>query len=306
MRLPNILFHFVSVANFFNMSSSFATFSFHRSYGNRICRTATKRIVTPTAKLLLPCVLARGTIFSYQMPAVESFTTTTTCLLAAKVSTHDITDVTPPSSASLSNSSSTAKAYQLDGFGVAGGTKVEATTGTGHSISTDIPKSMGGGDTAPQPVETLLGAWMGCTQATASFVGRQLLMERPRNNEPSSDKTTASGRPRRRRPPRTEILLEFDNIEAYRDSNGALELPIRKTPSTPSRLQRITGTIKVSLVQHAIEEDDLSTATPAIFLNPEELEVLKEQTENRCPIANMMVASGCAMEVEWIQEKNDL
>lgn len=261
------------------------------------------RILGISKASLLPCVLARGTIFPPKIPAAEAFTTTTTCLLAAKPSKHDTTDDTPSSSSSLSNTSSAAKAYQLDGFGVAGGTRVEATTGTGHSISTDIPKSMGGGDTAPQPVETLLGAWMGCTQATASFVGRQLLVERPRNNEPPPVREPTSGRPRRRLPRRTEILLEFDNIEAFRDEKGALELPIRQAPSAPSRLQRITGTIKVSLV-HDIDGDDSSTATPAIFLDPEELEVLKEQTEARCPIANMIVESGCAMEVEWIQEKN--
>ena len=33
---------------------------------------------------------------------------------------------------------------------------------------------MGGANLAPQPVETLLAALIGCTQATALFVGRQL------------------------------------------------------------------------------------------------------------------------------------
>eukprot|EP00526_Cylindrotheca_closterium_P021624 CAMPEP_0113655266 /NCGR_PEP_ID=MMETSP0017_2-20120614/29604_1 /TAXON_ID=2856 /ORGANISM="Cylindrotheca closterium" /LENGTH=104 /DNA_ID=CAMNT_0000568481 /DNA_START=71 /DNA_END=381 /DNA_ORIENTATION=+ /assembly_acc=CAM_ASM_000147 len=65
-----------------------------------------------------------------------------------------------------------AKSYKLEGTGE--GTKVEITTNTGHSLATDIPKPMGGKDTAPQPVETLLASWMGCTQATALFVGRHL------------------------------------------------------------------------------------------------------------------------------------
>lgn len=187
------------------------------------------------------------------------------------------------------------KSYTLNGKGLPGGTKVEATTNTGHSLATDIPKSMGGGNTAPQPVETLLGAWMGCTQATASFVGRQLLLEKAKL-QPLTELTT--GR-RNRRPPRMEVLLEFDNIQAYRDEQGALELPIRQTPSVPSRLQRITGTIKVSLVPATGSTDE---QTSEIVFDSEELEILKEQTESRCPIANMIVESGCAMDVEWIQE----
>ena len=183
------------------------------------------------------------------------------------------------------------KSYTLNGKGLPGGTKVEAITNTGHSLSTDIPKTMGGGDTAPQPVETLLGAWMGCTQATASFVGRQLLMEKVKL-QPVAESTTSR---RNRRPPRTEVLLEFVNIQAYRDEQGALELPIRQTPSVPSRLQRITGIIKVSLVS-------ATGSTDEIVFDSEELEILKEQTEARCPIANMIVESGCAMDVEWIQE----
>ena len=148
---------------------------------------------------------------------------------------------------------------------------------------------MGGGDTAPQPVETLLGAWMGCTQATASFVGRQLLLERSQNQASKKD-----------RPRRTEVLLEFDNIQATRDEKGALELPIRQTPSLPSRLQRITGTIKVSLVPATT-----GGSPTTIVFDQEELEVLKEQTEARCPIANMLVESGCVMEVEWTQEPDN-
>ena len=190
--------------------------------------------------------------------------------------------------------SNLSKSYTLNGKGLPGGTKVEATTNTGHSLATDIPKTMGGGDSAPQPVETLLGAWMGCTQATASFVGRQLLLKKAKR-QPVKDTTTSR---QHRRPPRTEVLLEFINIQAYRDEQGALELPIRQTPSIPSRLQLITGTIKVSLVPASSTDEP----TPEILFDPEELEILKEQTEARCPIANMILESGCAMDVEWVQE----
>ena len=116
---------------------------------------------------------------------------------------------------------------------------------------------------APQPVETLLAAWMGCTQATALFVGRHL--------------------------PERVVLdkIEFENIQAYRDERGALQLPITETPNIPSRLNRITGTIKV-------------TSRNDKILSEDQMKLLKEQTEIRCPVANMMIASGCSIDVEWI------
>ena len=129
-------------------------------------------------------------------------------------------------------------------------------------------------------------------------MGRQLLRERSQTHK-TSNAEESSGRPRKRRPSRTEVLLQFDNIRAFRDEAGALELPICRTPSVPSRLQRITGTIKVSVVPATGGEEALAP----MILDPRELEILKEQTEARCPIANMMVASGCAMEVEWKQER---
>jgi putative redox protein len=156
------------------------------------------------------------------------------------------------------------KSYRLDGVGR--GSKVEIRTNTGHNLSTDVPKKMGGGDTAPQPVETLLAAWMGCTQATALFVGRQMS-------------------------PRRILIdsLEFQDIEAFRDERGALSLPIEETPTIPSRIHRITGVIRVVV----------STRNKGP-LSADQLELLKEQTEIRCPVANMMIASGCSMEVEWV------
>jgi uncharacterized OsmC-like protein len=69
-----------------------------------------------------------------------------------------------------------AKTYRIQGETTAPNSKgsVTMTTNTGHSIKTDLPKAMGGRDEAPQPVETLLAALVGCTQATALFVGRQM------------------------------------------------------------------------------------------------------------------------------------
>jgi putative redox protein len=140
---------------------------------------------------------------------------------------------------------------------------VTMTTNTGHAIQTDLPKPMGGKDEAPQPVETLLAALIGCTQATALFVGRQM-----KPNRLLIDK------------------MEF-SLTATRDERGALQLPIDIDPPVPSRLQQVSGTIRVFAAKGA-------------RIPNEQMTLLREQTEQRCPVANMMLASGCAMKVEWI------
>ena len=141
------------------------------------------------------------------------------------------------------------------------------TTNTGHTLQTDLPKKMGGKDTAPQPVETLLAALAGCTQATALFVGRHLQLPHPHSRL---------------------ILdrLEFD-LTAARDERGALQLPLDKELPVPSRLQQVQGTVTVYVANNQV-------------IGVENLDLLKEQTELRCPVANMMIASGCRMDVEWI------
>jgi uncharacterized OsmC-like protein len=140
---------------------------------------------------------------------------------------------------------------------------VTITTDTGHVLQSDLPRRMGGKDSAPQPVETLLAAWMGCTQATALFVGRQMKPER--------------------------LLLDrlvFD-VKGVRDERGALALPMEADPPVPSRLLEVRGQITVYQAGGtAIARDKMS--------------LLQEQTEKRCPIANMMIASGCVMNVAWV------
>ena len=180
------------------------------------------------------------------------------------------------------------KSYKLSGMG--NGPGVSVTTNTGHTIQTDLPKTMGGKNLAPQPVETLLAAWMGCTQATAVFVGRHMEPHRLLVDE-----------------------LHFHNIQGFRDERGALQLPLKQkdvaarglksssdsddddsTPSTiPSRLQRVTGTIYVFAKASRRDKEYVPLST-------EQLDLLKHQTEARCPVANMMIASGCAVDVEWL------
>ena len=135
-------------------------------------------------------------------------------------------------------------------------------TNAGHILQTDLPTRMGGFDQAPQPVETLLAALIVCTQATALFVGRNLQ-------------------------PRLIIdRIEFQ-LEAFRDNRGALQLPIDIAPEIPSRLQRVSGTIRVFAAKGEVFPSEV-------------LDAMKEQTEIRCPVANMMIASGCEMDVEWL------
>jgi len=175
------------------------------------------------------------------------------------------------------------KSYKLNGTGDA--SKVTITTDTGHTLITDLPRKMGGSNCAPQPVETLIAAWMGCTQATALFVGRHLMMM-------SDDIKRGGGRRRR-----VSIdKLEFENIQAYRDDRGAVELPINETPGVESRLQRITGIIRV-FSRGGVGADGNGGEGRLSF---EQMKLLKEQTEIRCPIANMIISSGCSIDVEWI------
>ena len=145
------------------------------------------------------------------------------------------------------------KMYSITGIGEK--SFVSMKTNTGHSLHTDVPKQMGGGDEAPQPVETLLASWVGCTQATALFVGRNM-------------------------EPRLLIdKIEFD-IEAYRDERGALggELPIKvgsELPDIPARLEKVVGVVKIySKKRKGV----------VVHLTEEQLSLLGEHTERRCPV----------------------
>eukprot|EP00521_Asterionellopsis_glacialis_P017684 CAMPEP_0195300032 /NCGR_PEP_ID=MMETSP0707-20130614/26626_1 /TAXON_ID=33640 /ORGANISM="Asterionellopsis glacialis, Strain CCMP134" /LENGTH=186 /DNA_ID=CAMNT_0040362599 /DNA_START=259 /DNA_END=819 /DNA_ORIENTATION=- len=161
---------------------------------------------------------------------------------------------------SLQNDGSHIKSYSITGTGEKSSVRMKANTG--HELQTDVPEKMGGGDTAPQPVEMLLGAFLGCTQATAIFVGRQMS-------------------------PRLLIeKIEYD-VSANRDERGALMLPIEKAPDIPARLQIISGKILVF-------------ARGGEKITEEQMQILAEQTEQRCPVANMIIASGCKINVEWL------
>jgi len=80
--------------------------------------------------------------------------------------------------------------------------------------------------------------------------------------------------------------IEFD-IHGYRDERGALQLPI-DIPRIPARLQCVSGAVKVYFKKNGMN------------VSNEELSILAEQTEARCPVANMMYVSGCDMNIKWI------
>ncbi|GAX20519.1 hypothetical protein FisN_24Hh230 [Fistulifera solaris] len=161
-------------------------------------------------------------------------------------------------------SEATAKYYKFNGCSDdENKSSVTVNFNTGHVLTTDLPLRMGGKDQASQPVECLLAAWAGCTQATALFVSRQMMREN--KSCPLLER------------------LEFVNITATRDERGALALPIHEDPPVPSRLHTLTGNV---VVWPSFDE--------------ESLQLLQEQTELRCPVANMLIASGCRMNVKWI------
>ena len=88
--------------------------------------------------------------------------------------------------------------------------------------------------------------------------------------------------------------IEFD-IVGERDERGALdELPIEvgtRLPDVPARLISVSGSIKVFAKNRKGEGVEIGEST---------IRLLEKHTEARCPVANMMIASGCLVEVEWV------
>ena len=144
------------------------------------------------------------------------------------------------------------KLYSITGT-TSGTTSTSQTRG--HTLKTDTPPSGGGKDTAPQPVETLLAALIGCEGATADFVARML---------------------------RTKIRSIDFELEASRDPQGAAHLPVDAPAPSVSRLTRIWGVAHVE-----IDGDD------------EMIEKIGRIVHERCPVANMVVSSGCELDIEW-------
>ena len=162
---------------------------------------------------------------------------------------------------------SDARAYSSDDANV----KSYALTGRGsgvtatvlarhHEIRLDLPKTMGGADGAPQPVELLVAALIGCEQATAAYCARHMS-------------------------PRFPLKHVHFTYAAARDDRGATSLPIIEPPPVSARMQRVTGTAVVHLSRGAE--------------TPERVDQLRRLVEARCPVANTLVAAGCELDVQW-------
>ena len=128
-----------------------------------------------------------------------------------------------------------------------------------HSVTMDLPAMMGGSDKGMQPVELFLASLCGCEQATALFIARNMN-------------------------PRVYIeKIEFD-VFGERDNKGAISLPINLESDAypPAMLTRIWGQAKV-----------YTSATSS------ELEFIAKEVKRRCPIAGMVIAAGCNLEISY-------
>ena len=164
---------------------------------------------------------------------------------------------TPPSS-DEGASEKCIKRYPL----VARGSGVQCVTKArnAHEIRSDVPKAMGGADEAPQPVELLLAALVGCEQATAAYVARHMS-------------------------PRFKLTNVHFSVVGERDDRGATALPVHEPAPCPARLSRVTGEVVVHVRGPA--------ETQA------RVDELARLVHSRCPVANTLHAAGTELEVRW-------
>lgn len=159
-----------------------------------------------------------------------------------------------------------------------------------HEIRTDVPRSMGGGDEAPQPVELLLSALVGCEQATAAYVARHMK-------------------------PRFKLKAVHFSVIGERDDRGATSLPITDPPPTGARLTRVSGEAVVYVRGPERETDarveelarlvqsryvrPVRSVAASFARSPRHSLVLHARSFARCPVADMMHAAGTKLEVRW-------
>ena len=76
--------------------------------------------------------------------------------------------------------------------------------------------------------------------------------------------------------------IEFD-LNAKRDERGAISLPLGSPLPVPARLEHVWGTATVYN----------TNATQ------EQIKQLGDEVHLRCPVANMIVLSGCVLDIHW-------
>jgi uncharacterized OsmC-like protein len=164
------------------------------------------------------------------------------------------------------------KIYRLVAKGLK--SKCVSTVGDREVIS-DTPVDMGGNDDGPQPVEYLLAALVGCKTATATFVARHM---RPRLSLQSVD---------------------FE-VEASRDQRGSLYLPMGKhTHARPAKPFSMNMDVEVPPVSRL--QSISGTAWVTTSASQEQVDLLAAEVERRCPVANMVMLSGCKLDIQWIK-----
>ena len=86
-----------------------------------------------------------------------------------------------------------------------------------------------------------------------------------------------------------QFRVKIDSIDfaldAVRDVRGSAHIPVEEPAPAPNRLQEITGVARVTTDDPNVDEELLVR--------------LGNVVHERCPIANMVSASGCALHVEW-------
>jgi len=73
-------------------------------------------------------------------------------------------------------------------------------------------------------------------------------------------------------------------LSAWRDERGAISLPLEVTDHIPSQLQVVKG--------EAVVDTDATQ---------EQLTTLGHHVHKRCPIASMLVNSGCKLDISWVK-----
>ncbi|CAK0902540.1 unnamed protein product [Prorocentrum cordatum] len=139
----------------------------------------------------------------------------------------------------------------------------------GHASATDLPRPAGD-DAAPQPVELLLAALVGCKTATAHFVARHS-WPRPFNRIDA---------------------IEWADVAAHRDEAIPVSLPIcpgSVLPGNPGLLE-VRGVAFVRPPRGALDAGSIGN---------EDVRLLGEEVERRCPVAAMVRQSGCRLIFDW-------
>ncbi|PRP75120.1 transporter, OsmC-like family [Planoprotostelium fungivorum] len=148
-------------------------------------------------------------------------------------------------------------------------TNITGTKGMGaaHTIILDEPKSLGGRDTGPSPLEALLGSLAGCEQATAHLVAKRMSMEVKQ--------------------------MEYDISGDYNPGaiRGRWSCIAHIFPNEVDRGDFPTHFHTIRMKVHVTTDD-----------TQERVQQLKEEVERLCPVASLIHAAKVDVQSEWIKK----